>query len=418
MLDHFVSSRNLGWLRNSVLNSVIDIYIQYLIHYGYSEHSIRTQTHSVAHFAFWLQKHNIPLNRINEYLIDQFLFVHLPVCNCSKRCVRSLVHVRTALRHLLKSLRAEEKIPPLSTFTIRSPIDEELDLYETYLQDVCGLTYKTRVNRVYYARLFLLHQFGRHPIIMKNINSGDILRYVTESSRGFKPATAQVINSALRNYLRYRSFVGDYTKLLIAAVPSVAQWRLATVPRALPPSDVKRVLNAFDRTTPIGKRDYAMARSLIDLGLRAGEVAHLQIDDVNWHAGTLKIQGTKGHRIQLLPLPSQTGEAIVDYLRWGRPTTQSRALFIRHRGGVNCPVGAGTVCSRIRLASVRCNISPPIGANVCRHTAACSMLKAGASLKDIADILGHRRLDTTMIYAKIDFTRLALVVAPWPRRTS
>jgi len=253
---------------------------------------------------------------------------------------------------------------------------------------------------------------------MKNVKPGDILRFIAQSSEGFKPATAQVIACALRNYLRFRELIGDYTNPLIAAVPSVAQWRLATVPKALPPIDIQRLLNAFDRTTSIGRRDYAMARSLVDLGLRAGEVAHLQLDNVNWCAGTLEIKGSKGQRVQLLPLPRQTGEAIVDYLRRGRPVTQSRALFVRHRGGVNCPVSAGVVCSRIRRASVRCNINPSIGAHVLRHSVACRMLRAGASLKDIADVLRHRRLDTTMIYAKVDLGRLARVAAPWPGRPS
>jgi integrase len=138
------------------------------------------------------------------------------------------------------------------------------------------------------------------------------------------------------------------------------------------------------------------------------------MDDVNWRDGTLQIKGAKGQRVQLLPLPIQTGEAIVDYLRHGRPATRSRTLFVRHRGPVNCPGSTGVVRSAIRRASVRCNLDPGIGTHVLRHTAACRMLQAGASMKDIADVLRHCRLDTTMIYAKVDLARLARVAAPWP----
>ena len=417
MLDHFMSSRNRAWLRSSVLIPFADIYINYLIHNGYSDQCIRTYTHSVAHFAHWLEKKNIPLERVNEKLVDRFLFVHLPVCDCSRRCRRSLFGVRASLRHLLKVLRAGGNIPPFIP-TMPPSVADELARYEAYLSEVCGLAQSTQVNRMHYARLFLLYRFGRRPIIMKNVKPRDILRFMVQSSEGFKLSTAQVIACALRSYLRFRTFVGDHTEPLIAAVPSVAQWRLATVPKALPPADIERLLNSFDRTTPIGQRDYAMAHCLVDLGLRAGEVARLQIDDVNWHASTLRIKGAKGQRVQLLPLPSQTGKAIVDYLRRGRPATQSRALFVRHRAGINCPVGSGTVCSRIRFASVRCNINPSIGAHVLRHSAACRMLRAGASLKDIADVLLHRRLDTTMIYAKVDLVQLAQVAAPWPGRSS
>lgn len=416
-VEHLVSSRNQDWLRNSELSPFAETYINYLIHCGYSRQSVRTYTHAVAHFAYWLKNKKIPLDRVEETIIDRFLFNHLPVCNCSRRCRCSFFSVRAALGHLVIVLRAEGIFPPPRS-TLPSAIDEELAHYEAYLQEVCGLAHSTRINRVHCAQAFLLHQFGRRPISMKNVKPRDILLFVAQSSKGFKPSTAQGIACALRSYLRFRAFVGDYTEPLIASIPSVAQWRLATVPKALPPADIERMLNAFDRTTQIGRRDYAMARCLVDLGLRAGEVARLQIEDVNWRAGTLQIKGAKGLRVQLLPLPSHTGDAIVDYLRNGRPATQSRALFVRHRGGVNCQVKAGVVCSRIRRASVRCNINPSIGAHVLRHSAACRMLRAGATLKTIADVLRHRRLDTTMIYAKTDVAQLTQVAAPWPRRSS
>jgi integrase/recombinase XerD len=263
----------------------------------------------------------------------------------------------------------------------------------------------------------LLHQFGRRPIAMDKVEPDDIGGFITLSCQGFKPASAQVVTCAVRSYLRFRAFLGDHTEPLIAAAPSVAQWRLATLPKALPPADVNRMLNSFDRSTAIGQRDYAIVRCLTDLGLRASEVAHLQIDDVNWRAGTLKIKGAKGQRVQLLPLPIQTGEAIVDYLRHGRPATRIRTLFVRHRGPIDRPVDTGVVRSAIHRASVRCNLNPGVGTHILRHTAACRMLQAGASMKDIADVLRHRRLDTTMIYAKVDLARLVRVAAPWPGRS-
>jgi len=417
VLNHFASSRNVDWLKNSELYPVADSYINCLIQDGYSDQSIRTYTHGIAHFSYWMKNKRIPLICVNEATIDRFLFKHLPTCNCSRRCRRSFFSVRAALRRLLKVLRAERKISPFKSI-LPTSIVKEIARYDSYLQDICGLAKNTRVNRVHYVQAFLLYKFGRRAIIMKNIKKEDILYFIVQYSKGLKPTTALAIAGALRNYLRFRSFGGDYTEPLIAIVPSVAQWRLATVPKALPPTDIENLLNAFDRTTPIGLRDYAMVRCLIDLGLRAGEVAHLQIDDVNWRAGILKIKGAKGRRVQLLPLPSLTGKAIVDYLRRGRPITQSRALFVLHRGGVNCPVSVGAVCARVRLACTRCNITPSIGTHVLRHSVACRMLQGGASLKDIADILRHRSIDTTMIYAKVDIARLVLVAAPWPGRSS
>ena len=413
MHDDFISARNRRWLQKSELDSVVDAYVSYLSDCGYSDQSIRTYSHSVAHFAHWLTKEEVPIGSINEATIDRFLHVHLPACDCSRRCRRSLFSVRAALRHLLRVLRAEGQISPVVSDLV-GPVGEELARYDAYLQEVRGLAKNTRISRRHYARAFLLHQFGRRPIAMDQVGPGDITRFIALASQGFKPASAQVITCAVRSYLRFRAFLGDHTEPLIAAAPSVAQWRLATLPKALSPADVNRLLNAFDRTTAIGRRDYAIVRCLADLGLRASEVAHLQMDDVNWRDGTLQIKGAKGQRVQLLPLPIQTGEAIVDYLRHGRPATRSRTLFVRHRGSVNCPGGTGVVRSAIRRASVRCNLDPGIGTHVLRHTAACRMLQAGASMKDIADVLRHCRLDTTMIYAKVDLARLARVAAPWP----
>lgn len=416
MHNDFISSRNRGWLRNSELNPIVDTYISYLSHYGYSDQSIRTYSHSVAHFAYWLTKNKVPLGNISEAAVDQFLHLHLPVCDCSKRCRRSLFNVRAALRHLLVVLRAEGQIP-LPAPAVAGPIGEELTRYEAYLKEICGLAKSTQTSRIHYVRAFLLRQFGHRSVAIDQIKPSDIARFIALSSEGFKPASAQVIVCAVRSYLRYRAFLGDHTEPLIAAAPSVAQWRLATVPKALSTDNVERVLNAFDRTTAIGRRDYAIVRCLADLGLRASEVANLQIDDVNWRAGTLTIKGTKGQRVQMLPLPIQTGEAIVDYLRDGRPPTRLRTLFVRHRGPVDRPVSGGVVGSAIRRASGRCNLEPRIGTHILRHTAACRMLQAGASMKDIADVLRHRRLDTTMIYAKVDFAQLTRVAAPWPGRS-
>ena len=242
-----------------------------------------------------------------------------------------------------------------------------------------------------------------------------MLRFVVERSTGLNPATASTIASSVRTYLRFRIFGGDHTEALIAAVPKVAVWPLERVPKLLTQDQLTQVLNAFDRQTASGLRGYAMARLLADLGLRLGEVVRLQLEDFDWHEGTLHIRGTKSRRVDILPLPVPTGQALVDYLRFGRPKTQSRALFVRHRAPLDRPISPEGVCSAVKLAYARCGWpSSSMSTHLLRHTVASRMLGGGASLKDIADVLRHRSLDTTMIYAKVDFKRLAAVVAPWP----
>jgi len=407
----------MNWLRNSVLDSFVSDYISYLLSEGYSCQSIRNYTHSVAHFSHWLKTKKIRLDQVSEPIVNEFLFEHLPTCKCSRRCVRSLFNVRAALKHLLIVLRSEGHIPQ-PTCAIPPEISEEIARYNDHLKDVHGLATKTRDSRIRHVKAFLIHKFKSDRIITKNISPNDLNRFMCQYCSKFKPASVQIVVSSLRSYLRFRAFIGDETAPLVKSILYTAQWRASTVPKSLSNETIQRLLDAFDRNTGIGKRDYAMACCLIDMGLRAGEVARLQIEDINWRSGTLVIKETKGRRSQLLPLPTRTGEAIVEYLRSGRPKTFSRALFVRHRGGVNRQVSPGVVCQRIRCASVHCNIHPSIGSHILRHSAACRMLQAGASLKEIADVLRHRRLDTTMIYAKVDLVRLRQVAAPWPGRSS
>jgi len=163
------------------------------------------------------------------------------------------------------------------------------------------------------------------------------------------------------------------------------------------------------------QRDYAIMRCLVDLGLRSCEVAALRLDDIDWKNGTVTIRLGKSQRANLLPLPAVTGQAIADYLHKARPTTESRAVFVRHRAPLDVPVDASVIRSVVRLAKARSGLSGRLhGPHRLRHSAATRMLQGGATLKEIADVLRHRSLDTTSIYAKVDWTRLSAIAQPWP----
>ncbi|BCZ84795.1 hypothetical protein PTKU64_84700 [Paraburkholderia terrae] len=217
--------------------------------------------------------------------------------------------------------------------------------------------------------------------------------------------------------MRFRRMRGQPTESLIAAVPRVAYWRLATLPDSLTDSQLMGLVNSFDRTCPTGRRDYAIIRCLVDLGLRASEVASIQLNDLNWREGTLRIAKAKAKRTTLLPLPVETGRAIADYLRFGRPKTDNRALFVRHRAPRDEPVGPSLVRNAVRCAYARCGLAQRwTGTHVLRHSVASRLLREGASLKDIADLLRHRSVNTTTIYVKVDLPKLSTVALPWPGR--
>jgi site-specific recombinase XerD len=190
---------------------------------------------------------------------------------------------------------------------------------------------------------------------------------------------------------------------------------LAKLPRSLSDEQVRALLAAFDKSTATGLRDHAIALCFLELGLRAGEVAAIELDDIDWEAGTLRIAEGKSHRGRMLPLPKASGRAIVSYLRKGRPATLTRSLFVRHRVPAGKAMAAELVRGAMRRAYAKGGLPAEwTGTHLLRHTAATRMIQGGASLKQIADVLGHQSIDTTMIYTKVDVPALRMVSMPWP----
>lgn len=407
------------WLKESVLSSHIKAYATYLSERGYSANTLGFYMHSVAHFSHWLAKRQIGLRRIDEVLVQRFITVHLPACDCDGRCRKKPDStVPAALRHLLRVLRSKGCIPA-DAGSSPCVVQKELGRFDAYLEKVCGLASKTRLVRIHYLGKFLPSVFKHGTVDLAVLKPRDIEQFVIHCGERCTRDSIQVICSCLRAYLRFRAFEGDRTEALIAAVPRIRYWRLVSLPKRLSEQELKEFLAAFDRTTVDGRRNYAMARCLVDLGLRVGEVARLKLEHFDWRQGTLQIVGSKGRRADVLPLPVQTGRAIVQYLRNARPKCTSRALFLRHTAPLDRPLTTEIVRWAMRCAYARAGFSKPYpGAHVLRHSFACRLLDAGASLKEIADVLRHRSLNSTTIYTKVDLKRLAAVALPWPGRTA
>ncbi len=252
-----------------------------------------------------MTEQRIPLRSVDEILAHRFVTGHLASCKCPGPCQRSVAGVRPALAHLLHVLRGEGRIERRTL--VPGAIQEELERFDVHLDAVCGLAPATRASRRMWVGKFLVDHFGRTPIEVDRIKPGDIVAFMVRPTNHYSPGTAGVLGTALRSYLRFRALTdGDRVETLVAAVPTVAQWRLATVPAYLTPDEVARFLDTFDRHNASGQRGYAMARCLVDMGLRAGEVAAIQLDDVNWCDGTLIIGRGKSRRADVLPLPAPT----------------------------------------------------------------------------------------------------------------
>lgn len=314
---------------------------------------------------------------------------------------------------LLGYLRGLGVAPVASPRVAVGAVEVLLAGYRDYLGVDRGLTSDTIEGYVLAVRPFLdgrLRDGGE--LDLDALSAADVVAFVVarcpEQSRG----AAKMTVTALRSLLGFLHLRGLIAGPLAGAVPSTASWRLSGLPRALEPEQVQGLLGSCDREAATGRRDYAVLVMLARLGLRAGEVAALGLEDVDWRAGELRITG-KGRRAERLPLPADVGEAIVAYLRDGRPATAlDRSLIVRVRAPHHGLTGGG-ITQIVFAAAGRAGLGP-IHSHRLRHTAATSMLRAGASLEEVGQVLRHHQLLTTAIYAKVDRDALRALARPWP----
>ena len=286
--------------------------------------------------------------------------------------------------------------------------------YEQYLRDARALSRQTIINYRPVVRDFLNFRFSDGGVSLAQLRAVDVTDFVQKRVSRLNMRRAKIMTTALRSFLSYVRYRGDVTSDLAAAVPIVANWSLSSIPRAIGRDEVSRLLASIDRDTPIGCRDYAMILALARLGLRSSEVVALDLDDIDWVAGEIRVVGKNGQRNHL-PMPADVGEAIADYLRKSRPTNASRRVFLRDKAPIRGFTGPSGLGSVIRRSLKRAGIdAPTMGAHQFRHGLASEMLRGGASLGEIGEVLGHRHVQTTAIYAKVDLNALRTLALPWP----
>lgn len=359
---------------------------------------------AVVHFAEWR------LTRLAATMTEDvatFLAVHLGQCTCLCLGRRALIENRAALRLWGRATTTGPASPP-------TPVEAEVIVYDAYLRDTCGAAVQTRLHRTRHVRAFLTQVFGDRPVQHEGVRPAALAAFVADRASQVKPSTTGVIASDLRSYVRYLALCGVPVEGLAEALPRVAQWRLSGIPRHLAPADLTRFLAAFDQCTPRSRRDYAMALCLVTWGLRASEVAGLRLNDIDWRAATVVIRSSKTCRARVMPLMRTIGDALAAYLRI-RPLTPSDHVFVYLGVREGDPIPPSVVRSAVRLGYRRAELPTSFtGTHRLRHTAATRLIMAGASIKEIADVLGHTSLEATAIYAKVDDGRLRQVAMPWP----
>jgi integrase/recombinase XerD len=375
---------------------------------GYSQHSIHRQASLAACFSRWLKQKAVGARSIGSDHPVLYL-------RYRARRVRPCSGDAAALRHLVDFLRREGVIPGEKRSARRlTPVEQCAQAYEQYLLEVRALAHATIINYVPFIRSFLDGRFGHGRVALSRLCAGDVVEFVQRQAPRLQMKRAKLMTSALRSFLRYARYLGDVTLDLAAAVPIVANWSMTSIPRAICADHVRQLLASIDRHTALGRRDYAVLLLLARLGLRSSEVAFLELDDIDWNTGRLCVRSKGAQRLEL-PLPTEVGKAIVAYLRHGRPPSTSRRVFLRAKAPIRGFLGASGVGSIVRHSLKRAGIdAPTAGAHQFRHALATQMLRQGASLGEIGEVLGHRHPQTTKIYAKVDLKALRSLALPWP----
>lgn len=359
----------------------------------------------VAKLSRWLQQRRISLDQLNEAQVAAFF-------NARWKHLARHVGDQITMTFLLRHLRQIKVLPP--PLANGSDIGLMVSEYQEYLQNERGLMSSTIGKYLEVTHRFLSHCFQDKKLCLKKLQARQVIDFVLRDSSKRGRRTAERSAAVLRSFLGFLFQKGRLALDLAAAVPAIHRPHLAGVPRYLEASEVEMVLRSCDRRRKIGKRNYAIFLLLARLGLRADEVTRLTLDDIDWRAGELLIHG-KGGRVDRLPLLQEVGQAVADYLQNARPVCSCRRVFIQCRAPLEGFAGPGCVSNLVREALLRVNLSPAHrGAHVLRHSLATGMLRNGASLAQIGQVLRHQLPQTTEIYAKVDFNALRALALPWP----
>jgi integrase len=376
-----------------------------LVEQGYRPGSAVAQLQLMSFVSRWLAARGLGPGDLTEALVERLM-----AARRASGCSRLLSS--GAMRPLLGYLRGLGVVPPVVALVPSTGAEELVERYSAYLLGRRGLAPSTVRNYVGVARVFLAwREATPGGLCLEGLDAAIVSEFVLAEARRSCVGSAKCMVTRLRALLRFLHVEGEIEYALADAVPSVAGWRLASLVKALDSRSVARLLASCDRRTRVGRRDFAIITMLSRLGLRAGEIAALQLRDVDWRGGEMLVRG-KGSRQERLPLPADVGETLAGWLERGRPRRESVFVYTRVRapfGGLS----AGAVSQIVRRACQRAGL-PLVGAHRLRHTAATEMLRAGGSLTEVGQVLRHRGRDVTSIYAKVDRLALPAVVAPWP----
>jgi len=407
--DYYEAPWKLARLRSTSVGPHIDGFAAMLTDAGYAHYTVRGYLRAAHHLGGWADRRRIDISSWDDDLLPQFAR-HLTRCRCIKANKGIFSDQLAGARLLLKHLRACEVIAPAAPPTARryAPI---LDEFAEWMIRHRGIALSSA--GVYQRSLEpFVDALGADP---KCYTIGNVRGYVIDRVGDAGRTGVRTAATAIRSFLRFLVADGRMHVDIERCVPTVPQWRLSSLPRYLEAADVERLLRSCDLKTEAGLRDHSILLLLARLGLRAGDVVALRLGDIDWRAGTIRVAG-KGRRETLLPLPQEVGDALLSYLKSGRPSLEVDQVFITVRAPRRPFATSAAVTYIVEAALVRGGIdnAPTRGAHLLRHSAATAMLRAGGSLDTIQTVLRHSSPDTTAIYAKVDVGMLQQIAQTWP----
>lgn len=389
------------------MREYLDAYATAVAEQGYRHDSIRQQIVVIADFSRWLMQKQIDIRHLDSMVVDRFLRLRRRQQRVRRGDPKALERLLTILRQI----GVVKPHQPVVADTAQSRIVAE---FRRYLLQERGLSPLTLLNYIPVIEQFLSERFHIRVPNFAMLRAPDVTRFVMRHARQLSPVRSGLMVTALRSFFRYLRHRGEIATDLAGCVPTVPNWSLSTLPRFLPSAMVERVLECCDRKTSVGRRNHAILLLLARLGVRAGEVVGLSLDDLDWSTGQITIRG-KGGKSAQLPLAADVGAALAAYLRHDRPRSATRSVFLRHRAPLVGLGNSSTISSLVRRAIKHAGVeSAHTGAHVLRHSLATSLLRQGGSLDEIGELLRHQSPNTTAIYAKVDVIALHTLALPWP----
>ena len=396
-------------LRDGPWSPLLEGFASELYQAGYAKTTARGRIRAAEHLLYWIDLEGIKISSLTEKFLESF-DRHIDQCQCPRYSQSYRLKLLIGARLFLKHLRG--------VGVITAPVIDSTDHDPVLFVEFCQWMHNQRgtsentLSQYSLPIRDLLKRHGEDPV---RFEARSLREFVLEKSQQNGWAAAKMCTTAIRMFLRFLIAEGKCATGLDEAIPVLAHWRLSSIPRYVQPEEVERIIDTCDLNSSVGKRNRAILLLLSRLGLRAEDIVKLSLEDIDWEGAWFYVSG-KGRRQARLPLTQEVGDAIVDYMQFGRPQAETDVLFIRSRAPFRAFESTSAISVIVARAMHRAGVTCRVrgAAHVLRHSVATSMLRQGASLQDIAAMLRHRSIETTQIYAKVDVATLRQIAQPWP----